>query len=255
MTATKVVEALSIPPNARVDKRVPKKKLMEQSIPTPGDKKQIQDGIDETIWIAALKPNNIGVPIFRDNVREYLEIIILTTKIRETAKATRLIELIHRAIPYPVVLITEQSNTICLSLAHKRWSLGESGKVVIEDLRITAPFQSESPTAEQLAFLSSLALSSQPRRDLFSLYQGWLDRMAALETSEITGVFKLPVSTDRSSALRENLDNHSKLKNEIIILRSSADRETQINRRVELNLEIKKREDEISSVLQIIKLE
>jgi hypothetical protein len=255
MTATKVVEALSIPSNARVDKRVPKKKLMEQSIPTTGDKKQIQDGIDETIWIAALKPNNIGVPIFRDNVREYLEIIVLMTKLRETAKAARLIELIHRAIPYPLVLITEQSNMVCLSLSHKRWSLGERGKVVIEDLRITAPFETESPSAEQSAFLSTLALSRLPRRDLFSLYQGWLDRMAALEASEITGVFKLPVSTDRSSALRENLDSHSKLKNEIIILRSSADKETQINRRVELNLEIKKREDEISSVLQIIKLE
>jgi glycine cleavage system regulatory protein len=79
--------------------------------------------------------------------------------------------------------------------------------------------------------------------------------MAALEASEITGVFKLPVSTDRSSALREKLDNHSKLKHEIVILRSSAEKETQINRRVELNLEIKKREDEISSVLRLIKLE
>ena len=255
MSFARVIEALSIPSNGRVDKRVPKKKLMEQSIPTPGDKEQIQDGIEETIWIAALKPNNIGVPIFRDNVREYLEIIILTTKFRETAKATRLIELIHRAIPYPVVLITEQSDTVSLSLSHKRWSLGENGKVVIEDLRITAPFQPESPTAEQSAFLSSLALSSLPRRDLFSLYQGWLDRMAALEASEITGVFKLPVSTDRSSALRENLDNHSKLKHELFILRSAAEKETQINRRVELNLEIRKREEEISFVLQSIKLE
>jgi len=255
MMIDKIIEALSIPLNARVDKRVPKKKLMEQSIPTAGDKKQIQDGVDETTWIAALKPNNIGVPIFRDNLREYLEIIILTTKLRETAKTTRLIELIHRAIPYPVVLITEQSDTVCLSLSHKRWSLGESGKVVIEDLRITAPFQPESPTANQSAFLSSLALSSLPRRDLFSIYQGWLDRMAALEASEITGVFKLPVSIDRSFVLRENLDNHSKLKHEIAILRSSAEKETQINRRVELNLEIKLREDEISTVLQTIKLE
>jgi hypothetical protein len=255
MSFAKVIEALSIPLNARVDKRVPKKKLMEQSIPTPGDKKQIQDGIDETIWIAALKPNNISIPIFRDNVREYLEIIILTTKLRETAKATRLIELIHRAIPYPVVLITEQRCTVSLSLSHKRWSLGEKDKIVIEDLRITAPFQPECPTAAEAAFLSSMALSGLPRRDLFLLYQGWLDRLAALEASEITGVFKLPISIDRSSALRENLDNHSRLEHDIIILRSLAEKETQISRRVELNLEIKQREDEISTVLQIIKLE
>jgi len=43
---------------------------------------QIQDGIEEIIWVAALKPTNIGVPAFEDVVRQYLEIAVLTVELR-----------------------------------------------------------------------------------------------------------------------------------------------------------------------------
>jgi hypothetical protein len=71
-----VIEALALPTHARVDQRVPKKLLLEQGAPTAVDKRQIQEGIDELFWIAALKPNLIGAPAFRDEVREYLEIAV-----------------------------------------------------------------------------------------------------------------------------------------------------------------------------------
>ena len=120
-----VIDALALPPDARVDQRVPKKLLLDQGVPTAADKRQIQDGIEEIHWIAALKPTNIGVPDYRDDVREYLEIAVLTVSFRQAAKPARLIELIHRAIPYPVVLLSGQSEKVSLSLAHKRWSQGE----------------------------------------------------------------------------------------------------------------------------------
>ncbi len=252
MSVTRVINALSIPPDARLDQRVPKKLLLEQDIPTAADKRQIQDGIEELLWVAALKPTNIGVPAFRDNVREYLEIAVLTVRFRTAAKAPRLIELIHRAIPYPVVLVAEHGETISLSLAHKRWSQGEIGKVVIEDVRRTAPFRPEAPTAEESLFLAGLALSGLPSRDLFALYQGWLDRVAALEAAQITGAFAPPDSADRATVLRDNLDDHARLQRDIVILRSQAEKEKQLNRGVELNLEIKRLEVELAATVKTL---
>ena len=78
MSTAALINALALPPDARVDQRVPKKLLLEQGAPTAADKRQLQDGIEEMSWVAALKPNNIGVPVFRDDVREYLEIAVLT---------------------------------------------------------------------------------------------------------------------------------------------------------------------------------
>jgi len=138
MSFSPVIDALGIPPSALVEQRVPKKLFLEHGAPTAADKRQIQDGIEEIIWVAALKPTNIGIPAFQDAEREYLEIAVLTVELRPAAKSARLIELIHRAIPYPLVLATGQSGSVSLSLAHKRWSQGETGKVVIEDVRLVA---------------------------------------------------------------------------------------------------------------------
>ena len=244
-----VIEALALSVNARVDQRVPKKLLLEQGAPTAADKRQIQEGVDELFWIAALKPNLIGVPAFRDEVREYLEIAVLTVGLRPAAKTARLVELIHRAIPYPLVLVTGHGETVSLSLAHLRGSQGETGKVVIEDLRRTAPFRPDATTSEETAFLDSLALSELPRRDLWALYQGWLDRVVALEAARITGQFVLPEGAERSQALREGLGNHARLQRELAALRVHAVKEKQMGRRVELNLEIKQLESELAKLM------
>src|ERR1035438_4021803 len=108
MSFAPVINALAIPNEALVDQRVPKKLLLDQGAPTAADKRQIQDGIEEMVWVAALKPTNIAVPAFRDEVREYLEIAVLAITLRPAAKPTRLIELIHRAIPYPLILVAAQ---------------------------------------------------------------------------------------------------------------------------------------------------
>lgn len=162
-----VIDALGIPPGAIVEQRVPKKLLLDHGAPTAADKRQIQDGIEEIVWMAALKPTNIGVPAFEDLVRQYLEIAVLTVELRPAARPTRLIELIHRAIPYPLVLITEHSESVFLSLAHKRWSQGEAGKVVIDEVRQTA-FNPDAPSAQEAAFLASLAVSRLPSQDLYT---------------------------------------------------------------------------------------
>ena len=51
---------------------------------------------------------------------------------RRRPRLTRLVELIHRAVPYPVVLSPSRASALDLSLAHKRWSQGEAGKTVLD---------------------------------------------------------------------------------------------------------------------------
>lgn len=248
MIFASVIDALGLPPDARVDQRVPKKLLLDQGIPTTADKRQIQDGIEEIHWIAALKPINIGVPEYRDEVREYLEIAVLTVFFRQAAKPARLIELIHRAIPYPVVLLSGQSQAVSLSLAHKRWSQGETGKVVIEDIHRTTAINPTALAKPEAQFLSSLALSTLPAPDLFVLYQAWIDRLAGLEAANITGSFTPPTSAEHSTTLRDGLANHARLQYELTTLRNHAAKEKQLNRRVELNITIKRLEAELAEL-------
>ena len=124
MSFDAVLDALAIPRDALVNQRVPKKLLVEQGAPTAADKRRIMDGIEELHWVAALKPTSIGVPAFKDAIREYVEVAVLTAELRATAKAPRVIELIHRAIPYPLLLVSAHDGRLALSVTHKRWFAG-----------------------------------------------------------------------------------------------------------------------------------
>ncbi|MDR4470184.1 MAG: DUF4391 domain-containing protein [Nitrospira sp.] len=252
MSFEPVIDALELPADARIDHRVPKKLLTEHGAPTAADRRLIQESIEELMWVAALKPTNIAVPAFRDDVREYLEIAVLTATFRGSTKPTRLIELTHRAIPYPVLLLSGEGDAVSLSLAHKRWSQGEKGAVVVEDVRGTAPFDPKNPTREEALFISSLSVSGLPKRDLYALYQGWLDRVAALEAARITGRYFPPDSDGCNLVLRENLDARAGLQREIAALRAQAEKEKQLNRRVQLNLEIKRLEAKVAATEQTL---
>jgi hypothetical protein len=226
-----------------VDQRVPKKLVLENGAPTAADKRIINDGIEELLWLAALKPTTIGVPEYRDAVREYLEIAVLRLTLRATAKATRLVELVHRAVPYPLLLLTEQAHHGAqpgISAAHKRWSQGEAGKTVLEGDIVSAEWDVERDAGRWPAFCSALALGQQPRATLHALYQGWIDTLLALHAARATGAFALAGNPEHAAARRDALQECVRLDAEIARLRAAAAKEKQMARQVELNLEMKR---------------
>lgn len=244
MTASTVISALGIPDAARVEQRVPKKLLVENGAPTTADKREIQEGIEELTWHAALKPTTIGVPSYRDDMREYLEIAVLTLRLRTGAKAPRLRELIHRAIPYPVFLVQDQPTALDVSLAHVRWSQGQAGETVLDGAVITAALEADTPLSREL--LAAIALTRQPRQNLHALYQGWIECVEAHAAARHTGAYTPALDSEAAQRRRIALADHARLSHEITSLRARAAKEKQLNRRVELNLQVKHLESRLA---------
>ncbi|MDD2857031.1 MAG: DUF4391 domain-containing protein [Desulfuromonadaceae bacterium] len=244
MNVEAIINALGLPDSARVNQRVPKKLLVENGAPTAADKRRINEGIEEIHWLASLKPNTIGVPDFCDDVREYLEIALLTVTLRQDAKAGRLSELIHRAIPYPLFLVLLQGDQTTLSLAHKRRAQNEAGKFVLDGDVVEGTVSGNAPLSAEVnrLFMHAMVLGNQPRANLLLLYQGWIDTLIALQASQLTGTFSQAVTNEAAIARREALQRCKVLETEIAVLRNAAVKEKQIARRVVLNLEIKRLE-------------
>jgi hypothetical protein len=155
-------------------------------------------------------------------------------------------------IPYPLVLISIHGKQASLSLAHKRWSQNEAGKVVVDRVHCIGFDDFDISEETTVTFLNSLAISKQPSTSLFSVYQGWLDCIAAFEAAKITGKFTLPISGKRSKELRKALDTFEQLNKNIETLKSEAKREKQVNRRVELNLKLKQLQVELADTRKIL---
>jgi hypothetical protein len=235
MTADDLVAALDLPAATRVDQRVPKKLFLENGAPTAADRRAITDGVKECRWVAALKPHTIGVPEYRDGEREYVEIHVLRLTAASAAKITRLTELVHRAVPYPLLLVHEHGNTLALSAAHKRHSLGEAGKTVLESPPVAVDVSSPAFARFQGDFAAAILLAKQPQASLYALYSGWLDTLEALLAAGRTGQFRLCDTRDAADVRRQALETCAAADAEVARIRAAAARETQVARQAELN--------------------
>ena len=185
--AAAIVQALRLPASCRVDQRVPKKMLAEHGAPTAADRRLLTDGIEELQWIAALKPGTVAIPEHRADGREVLEVAVLSVQVRAThGKASqwlRLAELVHRAVPYPVLLIQALTPStaatpkdsmltlptqLALSLAHKRPAQNEAGKLVLDGEVIRSELLGPNTDTASVVgpLLEAMALDRKPHQDL-----------------------------------------------------------------------------------------
>lgn len=251
LTTSDLIAALGLPGDSLVQQRVPKKMLAENGASTAADRKLIQECIEEVSWVAALKPSNAGVPVYEDAIRSYLELAVLVVQLRGlntesgSSKVRRLAELVHRAIPYPVVLVLDDGKALVLSLAHIRGAQNEAGKTVLDgDLTLAKlqPLSSGDSSAGNALlgeFLSGLALKKQPRTHFFALYQGWIDTLTAWDATSLSGRFEPSASPEQAAQRREALRRCRELESQIGLLRNKAAKEKQMARQVAINLEVK----------------
>jgi hypothetical protein len=237
MTADEFLASLELPAAARVQQRIPKKLLLENGAPTAADKRAISDGVGEIQWLFALKPGNVGIPSYSDETREYLEIAVLRITFREGAKANRLNELIHRAIPYPLVLLATLGSETTVSLAHKRWAQNEAGKVVL-DGELTAASLADVDQNIRPALEQALPLSRQPSTSMFALYQSWIDVVLALLSSNRTGTFRVLDSEQAKQRRRQGLALLGTIDARMRDLQAAGAKASQMARQVEINLQL-----------------
>lgn len=250
--AQQLLAAFALPATTLVQKRIPKKMLAEHSATALADRKLIHDVLEEVTWHAALKPSNVGVAAYEDAERSYLEIAVIFARLR-TAQAEsavpsraphstisshgrRIAECIHRAIPYPVVLVLEESTHLYASMAHIRKAQREAEKMVLDGKHIIA--SSEGPEHWD-SFLQAIALNKQPTQHLYALYQGWMDLLSAWQAVELTGTFRVSDSPEQAAQRRAALHACQDLDVRIAAARKAAAKEKQLARQVAANLEIK----------------
>ena len=80
---------------------------------------------------------------------------------------------------------------------------------------------------------------------MFLLYQGWMDTLVALQASAISGTFQPLDSAEGAANRRVALHTCIALQARIAALRSAASKASQIARQVELNIELRRLQDEL----------
>lgn len=245
---------MMIPESCRLGKRVYKKLFHENAELGTTDKRALQDDVENILWQYTFKPTTIPIQSYEDDHREYQEVALLQVNLKKENRVSRLCEMIHRAIPYPLILAfcfsNEQSNLShqkCLiSLANKRFSHSEKEAIVVEDFEATAWLDLSNPTENQTLFLETLNVSTWPHTHFFAFYKAIMDRVVALACAEYTGRYTLETPKGLSVEKRSNLVQQiEQLAQEINETKGKLKGEKNLGTQVQLNTQIKQIKDRI----------
>ncbi|NLN42781.1 MAG: DUF4391 domain-containing protein, partial [Methanosarcina sp.] len=237
-----LLSRFGFPEASDLGKRVFKKHFFENATLTPADKKSLQDDVGTITWQYTLKPSTIQIKPYTDEQREYLEVAVLEITLRSPRNYKRLAEVIHRAIPYPLLLVfiqnseagsdeleddenledmpRETESKVALSVAPKRFSQAEKGAVVVEEFFTTGWIDLEKISDIEQAFLDTLNLSNLPHTHFLAFYSALMDRFIAFDCASLTGKYLLGNEEISQEARRQQLTVCHELEGKIIKLRA-----------------------------------
>ncbi|MBW9258593.1 MAG: DUF4391 domain-containing protein [Candidatus Thiodiazotropha sp. (ex. Lucinisca nassula)] len=256
-----VWQSLNLPESCLLNSRIYKKMLLESADLSSNDKKVINEGIDTLVWRYTLKPETINIPKLQTDEFDYPEIAVIHVTLKSDngkcfKHVKRLVEIIQRAIPYPLVLVISHDNMLWLSLANKRQNLADSQKLMVEAFFDSNWIDGSVPDPIEHDFIGSLGSKQLDWSNFYTFYQGYVDRMLALQAARHTGQFRLEnqheVNANESvNPTRDRqtlLQDIRQLEEEESSLKTSLQKETQFNRRLALNMSIKRCQQQIQKL-------
>lgn len=247
--ADTVYAGLELPNAAALGKRVAKKLFFDNAALSAADRRLFTDDIETVIWQYALKPAAAGISAYHDEERDYREIAVIEVTLRRGKRTPRLADLIHRAIPYPLLLIFTHGEQFALSTAHKRASRAEHEEIVATDRQLTAWMCGNALAGIERDWLNSMNVTTTAAVHLHALFEAWHQRLLSLACARLSGHYHVPGEPAQQMARREQLADCHRIQTEIDALRRDIRAESRFNRQVELNARIKQRENQLAQII------
>ena len=230
---------LNIPDSCFIGSTIYKKLFYENANLSSSDKYLFSDIIDKIVWLYCLKPETINVQAYMDEVREYPEIEVIEVIVNKDYGLNRIAEIIMRTIPYPMLLIFKLEDKIRFYMAQQRTNQRDSSKNTIEELISTDWLRNDS------ALFAKLDIKQMRFTNFYTLYSDIVDAISIYNLSAI-----MPTDdTVTGAQARELSAKIEDIEQRIANLLSILQKETQFNRKMELNIEIKRLEQSKNKLL------
>lgn len=233
------VQALGLPDRAVVRERLTKKLLLDMAAETASDRKLITNAVGSATVEAMLTPTTVGIAEHRGTGRRVQDIAVISIALSAQLSSkdqARLLDLLHRAMPRPVVVVLRQpDDSTTFSVALTRLSQTDDSRSVIE-AAITGG-NSSLPDG-------SVALSKLNRTDLWAYYQD----LAKMVATEGDGGNE-DLDAKQTIAERHRLDD---LEAELAAITRQAHTEKSLQKRIELNTHAKALRAEIEGATRLL---
>ncbi len=226
---------LGISEKCQLNQFVAKKTFYDNADMTASDKKLFKDNISKITLCYQLHTKNTNISAYMTPEREYPLINVFEVALDKNEKVKRIAEIIMRSIPYPMVLVFSYEEQYQVWTAHQRVNQNDDTKNVLEDFVFTDWVQN----------LDFINVSEMNMSNFYTVYSGIVDAISIHNAKLVVQDENLTGEQARElTGIIEELDN------QITALKSKMKKETQFNKRIELNMEIKKLEQKKKKIVE-----
>lgn len=230
---------INFPDAARIDRVVAKKQFYDNGDLSSADKK-LFDNVEKIYWRYALKTETTFIQPFSDEERYYPEIEVLEIILRNEKQLNRLAEVVMRSIPYPMLIFFSSGEKVQLCLGKLCQKQADASRMTLTETEQTDWLDKDD------AFWETLSLKKMPTANFCALYEAWFDVISRSHL-EKAGISAREMSGDTARKTVERLKNIEK---EIITLRNQMKKESQFNRKMELNAKLQKLKKEKAKIME-----
>ena len=164
-----------------------------------------------------------------------------------TKNAAKIIDLIQKYIPYHILLIVNDGVNSIWNVTYKRINQNDNNKRTVEKKFTTDCIASNSVNKVHEAFIEAVSFGRVPSTHLKVLYDGYVQCFVGLTTAPIIGTFETR-PTERTKEDVERLERITTLEKEITTLTNAAQKETQLNKKIELNTQVQQKRKQIENL-------
>lgn len=232
--------------------RITKKLFYEEGNLNSEDKQLFTTDIKKITLEYMFSKDRINIKPYKDEEIECEEIAVIKVILENDKKYKKICEIIQKAIPYSIIIICEFENKVMFNVANKKINKIDINKNIIDEMIFTKWINLDSEEEADKNFFKELNIKNWSYIDLYRFYNSFVNNVKLYNATKYSNNIDRLKELD-VDVVKKITDKIQELGLEIIRLRNNLKKESQFNKRIDINIKIKKIQEEQNKLILSLK--
>ena len=259
-----IEDFIKAPNTAIVNNIIPKQDIFEATKMNKADKDYFVRYIKQIRWMYKFDDASIRIKSYETEEKSYLEVELISIKLKKEfqeynhntgnyhrydARLDRIVDILLRFIPYPILLCAEFNDEIKFYVSHISESKLDYDKITLDELINTEWINTKEMDNFDLELIDKLQIGNLDKTNVYTFYDDIVTAIIQYNGSKEVGQ-SVALSKEE---IQEIMDKIKSIEREISNLRVKIRKENNFSEKVELNIKIKGLQDEIEKLQGVLK--
>ena len=259
-----IEDLIKVPDAAIVNSILPKQDIFNETGMNRSDKDYFVRYIKQIRWLYKFDDASVRIKPYETEDKSYLEAELISIKLKKEfqeynhntgnyhrfdARLDRIVDILLRFIPYPILLCAEFNDEIKFYVSHISESKSDNEKITLDEIINTDWIKVNDLDGFDEELIDKLQINNLDKTNVFTFYDDMVTAIIQYNGSKEVGQ-EVTLSSDE---IQKIMDEIKLLERQIADLRVKIRRADSFNERLEYNIEINQLQTEIKLLQEDLK--